>query len=143
MSITSRTSTRWAWQFGLPEFHGMLVAIAVLYLLFISVIRGGEPPSRYDVAPRDRMLARAGAFFFATIISLGATYLSSRLATRYRIERAWRRLILQAICTLFLIPPLLCIAAFALPLLNVLIPVSWRGPEPKGAERPPEQSGAD
>ena len=133
--LTRGRPTRWAWQFGLPEFHGMLIAIAILYFCFIRVIQGEEPPIEFGVAPRDRMFVRGGAFLFATIIALGGTYLSSRLATRYGIERTWRRLLLQAICTVFLIPPLLCIAAFVLPLLSFLIPGQWRGSDQDGAKR--------
>ena len=112
------------WQFGFVEFYGMLLAIAVLWLVFLprdgargTALRANEVPGR--------MLGAV----LACVIPGAGTYLSSRLATKFGIHQAWRRLILQMICTVFLLPPLLCVAAFALPAVAYNLAHRWGEPD--------------
>ena len=108
---------RSAFQFGLVEFQGVLVAIAGLGTIWMVLFSEPDLPRGHPLRDADRGAYRAIGLAFSTVIALGGTYLSSRLATRYRIRRAWRRLFLQIFCTVFLFPPLLCLAAFVLPFL--------------------------
>jgi hypothetical protein len=100
------------------------MVFAVAYLYF-SAFASSQDSGLSPTTATDAAASRMGRFLLALRIAFAGTYLASRPATRHRIHRAFPRLALQLQCTTFLLPPLLCVAAFALPPLAYRLATRW------------------
>lgn len=103
-------TTRWSWKFGIVELLGVSVSFAALFALFSLAT---------EEMYRDEFHRRAAPALLAVAVAMGGTFLSSRLATQLKIQGNVRRLALQLLCTVLLVPPLLCVAVVTLPLLSL------------------------
>jgi hypothetical protein len=118
---------RFAWQFGALELQGALLMTACLWYFFSAAFEASEP-KRQSEPIEEKAPVRLMTVVFAVVISLSGAYLSSRLATRHNLQRTWPRFSLQVVCTLFLVPPLLCVSAFLLPFVAYSMAKYWAGP---------------
>ncbi len=103
-------SSRWSWKFGIVELLGVSFSFAVLFALFSLAT---------EEMYQDDFHRRAAPALLATAVAMGGTFLSSRLATQLKIQGNVRRLALQLLFTVLLVPPLLCVAVVTLPLLSL------------------------
>ena len=104
--IASVRHKGWRIQFGILEFHGLLISIGVYYWLFYHFYSAVESRN-YGMTVRLPSEKRVVIFLIACLLSFAGTYLSARLATTRGIRSAWRRLILQFGMTFIVIPVLI------------------------------------
>ena len=117
MSVDRNEGPRWSWRFGVIEILGVSFSFSALFALFHIFMEG------VYYAESQRNVA---AGLLASAISLCGAFLSSRLATRFDVRGNAPRLGLQLLCTLLLVPPLLCVSIATLPLLYLSFAIGRR-----------------
>ena len=103
---------RWKFQFWILELHGLPLTIAVYYWLLQRVFPG-----------RGLLFDKVTAFWVGALFAGAGSYLSVRFCTRFGVQAAWQRLLLQFGFS-FIAVPLLVLAFSSLTFLYV-IPFVW------------------
>jgi uncharacterized membrane protein len=120
-------------QFGFLEIQVFLACTVILYFALVHLNNRGVPTRGENaVGAVERRTSGAAPIFLvlALVISAGGAWLASRLATQHGIESLARRAALQLLCTLGLVPPLLCVAIVLLPLVAYSLAIRWSAAPP-------------